>query len=95
MKKLLLPLFLVLGLTACDPGGETSNIPINTNFLPDDLKDCKFYKINNNDGPNLNIVKCPGSVVSNDYMTPQGKSSRHDNTITIDGNTYVKQVSKS
>lgn len=76
-----LPLLILL-LAGCTNGYKTYSFPI----LPDDLKDCKFYRVDNEEGESLNIVRCPLSVTSTEYR--QGKTRQ--TTVVIDGDTYQK-----
>lgn len=60
--------------------------------LPPELADCKFFKIERSSAPTLNVVRCPNSSTSVNWVTNHGKSgSKHHTTITVDGVEYVKK----
>lgn len=80
--KYLIALTLVL-LAGCTPSAEEKTWPI----LPDGLKDCKFYKLRDDSGNTITVVRCPASSTSVQYKV--GKSTQ--TTVTVDGVEYTKK----
>ena len=66
-------------LAGCSPGYESLGMPV----LPDELKDCKFYRVSNGE-ISMRVVRCPNSTTSTTYTS--GKTTRTD--VVIDGMTY-------
>lgn len=83
MKKSLL-LISVLFLIGC----EKYTTEISGDYvLPEGLADCKIYRLQNDGGGQIKVVRCPNSDTSAEYK--EGKFTRH--TIVIDGKTYVEE----
>jgi len=60
MKKIML-LCALLAITGCSPRSDQLNFPI----LPEELKDCKFYYLRNeNGGHSITVARCPNSSTS-------------------------------
>jgi len=83
MKHLLFPtviagVWLSL-LAACTPN-VTEGAPVPANIMPEELKDCKFFRLSNEHGNVITVVRCPNSTVS----TTQHQKSPVT-TVTIDG----------
>ena len=68
-KFLGVSVFLCL-LVGCDASYKEINYPI----LPEELRDCKFYSIDNGDGYYMKVVRCPHSDTSTSYR--EGKVDR-------------------
>jgi hypothetical protein len=85
MKKVLIILagLFILGLTGCDNKYSTMNFPI----IPDELKDCKFYNVQNEKGQSVNVVRCPNSATSTTYQVGKTRST----TVVIDGVEYIQK----
>ena len=77
MTKLLLTIALVLLIIGCSSKDITEDLQV-----PDDLKDCKFYRVEGFNGTgNLKVVRCPNSNISTTYRS--GKAN--ETTMVIDG----------
>ena len=55
--------------------------------LPEGLKDCKIYGIQNGNSISLSVVRCPNSTVSTTYKS--GKTTT--TTVVIEGKKYVSE----
>lgn len=66
-------------LAACSPSVEEV-VPVPANIMPEELKDCKFFRLQNEHGGSITVVRCPNSTVS----TTQHQKNPVT-TITIDG----------
>lgn len=88
-KVVIIGIGAVIGLsiaavvTGCTDKYSEAQYPV----LPAELKDCKFFNIENSGGGHMKIARCPNSMTS--ITHPQGKS--HESTVTIDGIEYVKK----
>ena len=90
MDKMITHLFLVFLLvtvSACSPSYEEKSYPL----LPDDLSDCKFYKISNGPFSTIKIVRCPNSITSTTWKQARDTSS---DVVVIDGIQYRKEGGK-
>lgn len=77
MKKIILfGLFSIL--TACSNSYSEINYP----NIPNELKSCKFYFINNEQGSNMHVAYCPGAT------TTTINESEEAPVVTINGKTY-------
>ena len=88
MKLLLIALMLVIA--GCCSGCDIDYSPKEYNYnghLPKDLADCKVYRINGPDAPNVLVVRCPNSSTTTRYQ--EGKATR--TTVVIDGVEYVQK----
>lgn len=81
MKYLII--IATLLLSACTPSGHEVVMPV----IPDGLKDCKFFKLTDENGTVIRVVRCPMSSTSATYQS--GKVST--TTVVIDGMEYVKK----
>jgi hypothetical protein len=72
----------VLCLAGCSPSAKIEDFPI----LPDDLKDCKFYRLTDGDGSAITVARCPGS-----NTTVQQSDKAHTTSVVIDGQEYTKK----
>lgn len=93
MKKLIL-IPLLFSLIACsepnvsDPGSE--DISTQALAMTKGLEDCKLYNFKSDKfGHILNIIRCPNSTVSTNQAVPEGKTTRIQTVVTIDGVDYV------
>lgn len=71
---------LVLGGCKAETEDKTSDY-----VLPMELHDCKVYRMSNDAGSSMFIVRCPNSATAATYKS--GKTSK--TTLTIDGITYA------
>lgn len=83
--KLLIVILGVIMLTGCEPSYKDYTKSF-TN-LPEGLKDCKIYGIQNGNSMSLSVVRCPNSTVSTTYKS--GKTTT--TTVVIDGKHYVSE----
>lgn len=70
----------VLCLAGCAPEARVKNYPV----LPDELKDCKFYRLTDGDGGSITVARCPGS-----NTTVQQSDKAHTTSVVIDGKAYI------
>lgn len=80
MNKLFV-LFLILTLSACSK--ETTNISEKYQ-LPNELSDCKIYRMIAEGGSSLTLVRCPNSSTTTDYTERSGKSTNYRSITVID-----------
>lgn len=85
MKRTLLILAAMLALAGCNPGYQ--EVDDSYRVRPDHLKDCQITRLDGSNGGYIYVVRCPNSTTSTTYKV--GKS--HQSTVTIDGDTYVKE----
>ena len=83
MKRSVLLLSL-LALSACTPNYES--IDNNLKF-PDELKDCKAFRLDTSNGNSIVVVRCPNSTTSSTYSA--GKST--NTSVVIDGKEYKEK----
>lgn len=69
-------------LSACTPSANEVSYPV----LPDELKDCKFFRVDNGGFP-IRVVRCPNSTTSATFQS--GKTTK--TTVVIDGKEYVEK----
>lgn len=81
MKKIISIILVSIFLLGCEPYAKEVNWPV----VPEELKDCKFFVLQDSSGAAIQIVRCPLSDTSVTYK--QGKQTA--NTVTIDGVKYV------
>ena len=81
--KLLMVVLGVIMLTGCEPSYKDYTESF-TN-LPEGLKDCKIYGIQNGNSMSLSVVRCPNSTVSTNQEVAEGKVTHVQTTTTIDG----------
>ena len=67
MKKYLVLLLFVVG---CENSYKEQQFPV----LPDELKDCRFFHIQNEQGSYMNVVRCDQDISVN-YI--EGKTQRN------------------
>ena len=82
LKTIVLSLVTAFLLTGCEPSYKDYTESF-TN-LPEGLKDCKIYGIQNGNYMSLSVVRCPNSTVSTTYKS--GKTTT--TTVVIDGKNY-------
>lgn len=86
MKKLVLmcAACLCLSLLAgCENSYNTINFPV----LPDELKDCKFFHVENSSGAHVCVVRCPNSTTSTTYTAGKMRTT----SVVIDGVEYTQK----
>jgi len=80
MKKILIVLGVVM-LAACSPSAKQKYYPV----LPDELKDCKFYRLEDGAGVAITVARCGNA-------TAVRQSDKAGNTtILIDGVEYERK----
>jgi hypothetical protein len=75
MNKLIL-LCVLLTMVGCTPKASQLDFPV----LPDGLKDCKFFYLQDGSGTNITVARCPNSTTS---VVSGGKHKR--TSITAEG----------
>lgn len=88
MNKLMILYIIcvVLVLSACTP---TAREATHNYKLPSELSDCKIFRLMNDSGDVMYVMRCPNSSTTTNYST--GKTSR---SITlIEGNDDYEEVS--
>lgn len=83
MKKLLFIIPVLFLVAACDPG--YSDLSAKYSVLPEELKDCKIYRLQGDGTGSMAVMRCPLSTTSVTYM--EGKTQV--TTATIDENPPV------
>lgn len=79
--KVLAGLCLTFALVGCTT--QTTEIS-NSYELPEGLKDCKVYYMRSKQEQSLTVLRCPNSQTNVHYSRPEGKSTRHYNTATVE-----------
>ena len=81
MKIVLLCMLLVLA--GCSPSASVRDFPI----LPDELKDCKFFRLKDAHGnPSITVARCPNST------TTVINGDKHKTTaVVVDGSEGVSK----
>lgn len=72
----------ILFLAGCSPSANEQVWPV----LPEELKDCKFYRIADGGGTVISMARCPNSTT-----TVKMHNKQQTTTVTIDGVEYVKK----
>lgn len=79
MNKLLISLILLVFLGGCDMSSEDTT----KNYsLPDGLKDCKIYYMQNSYGNHITVTRCPMSSTSTQYQS--GKTTLSSTVVEDD-----------
>jgi hypothetical protein len=86
-KNFSVALIAAVILAGCQPSQPTT-----VNYiLPQELNDCKVFKIDAEYSPELYVVRCgPGINTVAQYQQSNGKTSTNRTTILIDGEVYEK-----
>jgi hypothetical protein len=69
-------------LTGCEP----SATPRNFSVLPEELKDCKFFELNDSGGGRVTVGNCPNSTT-----TVQMGNKARTTTVLINGKEYIQK----
>lgn len=77
MKKLLLILSVAL-LAGCE-SGVIEGLDLPKNKIPEELRECKFYSIDDDRGNRIRVVRCPNSSTGAAWKS--GKSMRYSATV--------------
>ena len=74
-------LFIIglLALAGCRPDARPKHYPI----LPEELKDCKFFRLTDGDGASITVARCPNSTTTVRQSDKPGTTS-----VIIDGKEY-------
>jgi hypothetical protein len=80
MKQLILAFGLLMALAGCKPDAEVKNYAV----LPDDLKDCKFFRLTDDIGSSITVARCPNSTTTTRQSDKAGTTS-----VIIDGKEYI------
>jgi hypothetical protein len=81
MNKLSIILIALL-LCACEPSAKYVHFPV----VPNEFKDCKFARIENEQGLYLYVSRCPNSTT-----TTVNSDKAKTTTVVIDGVEYIKK----
>lgn len=77
MKYLLIISLLLL--TACSPDAKIKHYEV----LPDELKDCKFFRLTDSSGSSITVARCLNSTTTVRQSDKPGTTS-----VIIDGKEY-------
>jgi hypothetical protein len=77
MKYLFIIALVVLA--GCTPSAKVKDYPV----LPEELKDCKFFRITDGEGSNITVARCPNSTTTVRKNDKSGTTS-----VIIDGKEY-------
>ena len=80
MKKILVILGIVM-LTACSPSAKQKYYSV----LPDELKDCKFFRLEDGNGAAVTVARCGNAT------TVRQSDKAGTTTITVDGVEYERK----
>jgi hypothetical protein len=78
----ILVMFGVVMLAACSPSAKEKNFPV----LPDELKDCKFYRLEDGVAAAITVARC-----GNTTTVRRHESKSNPTTITIDGAEHERK----
>lgn len=79
MKYIMLMVGLMM-LAGCEPDAKVKNYPV----LPDELKDCKFFRLADENGSTITVARCPNSTTTVRQGDKGGTTS-----VIIDGKEYI------
>jgi len=74
--------FLIVALAVlagCSPDAQVKHYPV----MPDELKDCKFFRLTDGDGGSITVARCPNSTTTVRQTDKPGTTS-----VIIDGKEY-------
>ena len=80
MKKLIGILFAAGIISGCTNSAKEVIYPV----MPPELKDCKIFVLDKEDGRSITVMRCPNSTTSSTYT--EGKTLK--TTIVVDGVEY-------
>ncbi|AND75324.1 hypothetical protein FDH01_gp298 [Acinetobacter phage vB_AbaM_ME3] len=94
MNKLFIITVTALLLTACNKPNTTTPgqeyVAGKALAMTKGLEDCKLYKFQADTMDHeLNIIRCPNSTVSTNQSVTEGKTTRLQTVVTIDGVDYI------
>lgn len=69
-------------LAGCQPYAEVRNFPV----IPDELKDCKFFYLNDKVVSSITVARCPNSTT-----TVQMQNKARTTSVVIDGKEYTEK----
>lgn len=69
---------LVASMAACSPG-VTEGINLSSDKIPEELRDCKFYRIEDDSGFVLRVIRCPNSATGASWKV--GKHRAYSSTM--------------
>ena len=80
--NILMPVALaaLIGLAGCNPSAQVKNFSV----LPDELKDCKFFLLMDENGSSITVARCPNSTTTVRQSDKAGTTS-----VIVDGKEYV------
>ena len=79
VSKIMLALCVGVLLTGCKPSAEVKNYSV----LPDELKDCKFFRLMDENGSTITVARCPNSTT-----TVRQSDKANTTSVIIDGKEY-------
>lgn len=94
MNKLLIITLSIVFLTACNKPNTTTPgqeyVAGKALAMTQGLEDCKLYKFQADTMQHeLNIIRCPNSSVTTNQAVTEGKTTRLQTVVTIDGVDYI------
>lgn len=81
MKRIIL-LSVIALLVGCKPHAEVMNYPV----VPEELKDCKFFYLVDENGSSITVARCPNSST-----TVQMGNKARTKSVIIDGKEYTEK----
>jgi len=86
-------LAILMALTGVVLGGCTKETKLESSDweIPVELKDCQIFRMQNENGQYMRVMRCPSSVTSTSYKS--GKTTQ--TAVVIDGVTYAPVAASS
>jgi len=75
-------MLLLVGLVGCKPDAEERVYSV----LPEELKDCRFFRLSDEIGNVITVARCPNSSTTVKMQNKQSTTS-----VVIDGVEYIKK----
>ena len=92
MKRLLVVSLIVSVIYILNGCTKPNYSSIETTELPEELKGCKFFKVDpGGNTPSMTVGRCPNSSTTVSVTENSGKTSVAKTSITIDGQEYTKK----
>ena len=75
-------MLMMVGLAGCTPQAEERIYSV----LPEELKDCRFFRLSDENGSVITVARCPSSSTTVKMHNKQSTTS-----VVIDGMEYTKK----